>query len=273
LAGGTDLTIVGTGFGSDTAALRINVGSASCAVTSITDVALYCRIEPLSSGLAEPPVAIGTMKSTPGERGARWQWATGKHVLLPSFATPVDWTEAGTTTFIDGWFEAPVDGEVTFMLRQDAVSKLYWSGSDIANRTTTLASVTSVAEHLRKAVKVEKWTTAIQPWRSSSDYNNFIYGTTLLCRSWSTLCEGDVHFRPDSAPDTGRLIRPSRASRERQFFSRASRESSRHMRQARTSFTSLRVCSPITASSSMKCKSSERAHMLEIINWNHGEMP
>ncbi|KOO31606.1 fibrocystin [Chrysochromulina tobinii] len=191
LAGGTDLTIVGTGFGSDTAALRINVGSASCAVTSITDVALYCRIEPLSSGLAEPPVAIGTMKSSPGERGARWQWATGKHVLLPSFATPVDWTEAGTTTFIDGWFEAPVDGEVTFMLRQDAVSKLYWSGSDIANRTTTLASVTSVAEHLRKAVKVEKWTTAIQLWRSSSDYYNF------TC----TLCEGDVHLRPDSAPD------------------------------------------------------------------------
>jgi len=39
LAGGTDLTIFGTGFGADTTALRILVGSASCAVTSVTKAA------------------------------------------------------------------------------------------------------------------------------------------------------------------------------------------------------------------------------------------
>jgi len=173
LAGGTDLTIFGTGFGADTTALRILVGSASCAVTSVTKAAIQCRMEELSNGLDQPPVAIGSARSSPGERGARWQLANGKVMLLPSFATDFgwvpgqlnsqgsvispDWTganAAGTTTFVDGWFEAPVDGDVTFMLRQDVVSKLFWSGSAAASRTTMLANVASV---MQPPVLVERW--------------------------------------------------------------------------------------------------------------------
>lgn len=179
LAGGTDLTIFGTGFGADTTALRILVGSASCAVTSVTKAAIQCRMEELSNGLDQPPVAIGSARSSPGERGVRWQLADGKIMLLPSFATDFgwvpgqlnsqgsvispDWTganAAGTTTFVDGWFEAPVDGDVTFMLRQDVVSKLYWSGSAAASRTTMLANVASV---MQPPVLVERWNNVCAP--------------------------------------------------------------------------------------------------------------
>ena len=121
LAGGADLTITGTGFGSDMSSLMINVGhggsGAKCAVTSITPEALHCRVEPLAynptAQWTEPPPENAAaqrlvrqgLASYASQRGARFQWlddGTGSEpsqggngaMLLPDFSAPLDF-EAG----------------------------------------------------------------------------------------------------------------------------------------------------------------------------------
>ena len=126
LAGGTDLTIEGTGFGSDPAALAIEVAGLPCAVSTITSAALYCRLaaNPAATAPARPTPTTGLgngLASLPGERGARWQWAAGDRsnpkgsLLVPSFSVPThcaagcdDIAAGGTAMVVEGWFEAPV---------------------------------------------------------------------------------------------------------------------------------------------------------------------
>ena len=126
LAGGTDLTIEGTGFGSDPAALAIEVAGLPCAVSTITSAALYCRLaaNPAATAPARPTPTTGLgngLASLPGERGARWQWAAGGRsnpkgsLLVPSFSVPThcaagcdDIAAGGTAMVVEGWFEAPV---------------------------------------------------------------------------------------------------------------------------------------------------------------------
>ena len=125
LAGGTDLTIEGTGFGSDPAALAIEVAGLPCAVSTITSP-LYCRLaaKPAATAPARPTPTTGLgngLASLPGERGARWQWAAGDRsnpkgsLLVPSFSVPThcaagcdDIAAGGTAMVVEGWFEAPV---------------------------------------------------------------------------------------------------------------------------------------------------------------------
>ena len=149
LGGGTDLTIEGVGFGSDAAQLRVLAGDEPCAITSVTESAIHCRLASLSSTaaaqkLSTPPTptsSLGLLASHPGERGARWQWSSSGSMLLPSFEAP--WTATSASAqVIEGWFEAPFSGTVSFLLRRDTVATLKWSGSATAAASVTLASVT-----------------------------------------------------------------------------------------------------------------------------------
>ena len=78
----------------------------------------------------------------------RWQYASGSELLLPTFATRRGWTEIvadGSTTHLDGWFEPPSDGDVTFLLKLDAISALHWSGNETALPLEELAVNPSAA--------------------------------------------------------------------------------------------------------------------------------
>jgi hypothetical protein len=83
LAGGTDLTVSGSGFGSRPHALTVTVGELACDVTTIMPTYFVCRVQPLSDAEATehqtrptPTSALGGLASYPAERGARWQWAS-----------------------------------------------------------------------------------------------------------------------------------------------------------------------------------------------------
>ena len=99
LAGGTDLAILGTGFGADASALKIEVADVACDVRQIRTDGVHCRL-----GLR--PADPAPMGPFAGERGVRWQWAggDGQSMLLPSFAIPSDcahgcasgWSELGS---------------------------------------------------------------------------------------------------------------------------------------------------------------------------------
>ena len=83
LAGGTDVTISGAGFGSDSAAIDVLVGGVPCAVSSMdldgTLSTLTCRVAYRPPGTDElAPMAAG--------RGARWRSA-GTELLLSDFST------------------------------------------------------------------------------------------------------------------------------------------------------------------------------------------
>ena len=130
LAGGADLTIVGTGFGADPTSLTIDVGHLSCQVTEVLTSGVRCRL--VSHPDATPPVrptptaALGELGSIPGERGVRWQWIPTEpnvtsSLLLPSFQIPAGcvvgcsagWPEvvdSGASQVLEGWFEAPLTG-------------------------------------------------------------------------------------------------------------------------------------------------------------------
>ena len=45
LAGGTDITIKGSGFGGDAAALSVSVGGTPCAISALTPSSIYCRVD------------------------------------------------------------------------------------------------------------------------------------------------------------------------------------------------------------------------------------
>lgn len=165
LAGGTDVTIVGVGFGSDREDLHVTVAGVECSVTHITPTAVHCRVQPLAAATADgttaeygeaiPPqaptiqAALGAdLASFPGERGVRWQWlssggATGS-ALLPEFSAPFGWADIagdGTATQLEGWFDSPIDSEAIFALPDNVAARLRWSGSEAVGPVETLASV------------------------------------------------------------------------------------------------------------------------------------
>ena len=142
LAGGSDLTVYGTGFGSNLADVHVTAAGAPCTVTAMQEGAVLCRVASAFEGHAAddgassfvlPAAAIST--SFPGERGVRWSWASGSgagggnaagEMLLPSFQVPI-WSEiagAGSTTRVEGWFEPPQTANYTFLLRLDGASSL-----------------------------------------------------------------------------------------------------------------------------------------------------
>lgn len=110
LAGGTDLTVVGTGFGADVNAIAIHVAGIPCDVLRITTSGVNCRLRSQPSASAPtrltPTAHLGSsLGSFPGERGVRWQWAGASgSMILPSFASPTDcsvgcgsgWSELGS---------------------------------------------------------------------------------------------------------------------------------------------------------------------------------
>ena len=176
LAGGADLTISGTGFGSVSADLKITVGNATCAVTAITPEALHCRVQPLVApinGWTENPPANPAgqafvrqgLVSHPSQRGVRFQWrddGTGTEhshggsgtMLLSDFSAPLDYElgKAGSKGYVEGWFESPVTGGVTFFLSLDAGAgaTLQWSGNDTVAPVETLATTpayTAIADY------------------------------------------------------------------------------------------------------------------------------
>ena len=85
-AGGTDLTVYGSGFGSHTDQLTVHADGAACITSIIDEHALYCRVQPLGTwanavtGAAElPPVpyggaseALSPLRSYISERGVRY---------------------------------------------------------------------------------------------------------------------------------------------------------------------------------------------------------
>ena len=140
-AGGTDLTVAGSGFGSNKTAIRVVVGGAHCAVTELSERSLTCRIEALS---ADAPSAAARLASAPGERGVRWRHGEGDggDVVVDAFATPA-WAPSPTQpSTIDGWFESPCDCDVTFTVRGGgAGATLRWSGGEGAAANEVLAAV------------------------------------------------------------------------------------------------------------------------------------
>ena len=100
LAGGTELTVAGTGFGSDVSALSIDVAGIPCLVTQVQVSGVHCRLGSNAAATAPtrptPTAALGNdLGSFAGERGVRWQWVGAnstreKSMLLPAFAFPTD---------------------------------------------------------------------------------------------------------------------------------------------------------------------------------------
>ena len=95
VAGGTDLTVRGFGFGSNEQALSVSVGGVKCEVLSLAIEGLRCRVKPRQTG----STAVGPF---PGERGVRWEWkaaggngnrvsTTGRRTLLGVASTPDVW--------------------------------------------------------------------------------------------------------------------------------------------------------------------------------------
>ena len=185
LAGGSDLTIAGWGFGSVRSDLSIEVGGIACDVSEITTAGVRCRLQSNPAATApERPTAnvIGSsdsLGSFAGERGVRWQWASSAagdagSMLLPSFTVPMDcaagcssgWSELGasaTTQVVEGWFEAPRTASYMFLLRTDIASTLSWSGNSSATATKTLASASDsdVAAAGGGPAAVEVWNSPV----------------------------------------------------------------------------------------------------------------
>ena len=158
LAGGTELTITGSGFGANPAALSIEVGHLACTVTQLTTTGAICRLASHPAATAPvrptPTATIGSLGSFPGERGVRWQWGGGTpgSLLLPSFSAPMGcadgcssgWKEQnghGTPQVLEGWFEAPLTATYVFMVRTDVTSSLQWSSNETAEIRETLAYI------------------------------------------------------------------------------------------------------------------------------------
>jgi hypothetical protein len=160
LAGGTDLTIQGTGFGANKSSLSIEAGGLPCHVTKLSLSGVQCRLgfhQSSESAPLRPTPTVGSLRSFVGERGVRWQWAaSGRQpagsLLLPTFELPVHcasgcpagWPELGVdgaTQVLEGWFEAPVTATYHFVVRTDVASVLSWSGNETATTAEILASV------------------------------------------------------------------------------------------------------------------------------------
>lgn len=113
LAGGTELTVRGTGFGTDTSAIEIDVGGVPCDVSRIRirGDGVHCRLRWRPTATTPSgPTPTAALASYVGERGTRWQWAQagGRSILLPSFATPSDCASGCGA----GWAELAPSGSV-----------------------------------------------------------------------------------------------------------------------------------------------------------------
>ena len=138
----------------------VQVSSLSASATDFgAPVVAICRVASKSAtqtaaDLATPPTpsdTLGGLASHLSERGARWQWSgtAGDHVLLDSFDAP--WTTTSeTAAIIEGWFEAPATGSVSFLMRRDAIGSLRWSGNETAAPIIPLAGVSTIAADVRR---------------------------------------------------------------------------------------------------------------------------
>lgn len=115
LAGGTELSVAGTGFGSDPAKIAIEVGGLPCDVLAVLPSGVRCQLRSREEAATAPPAAPAptadgtgvSLGSFASERGVRWRWSAGNgtasnatasnatasnttfgSLLLPSFADP-----------------------------------------------------------------------------------------------------------------------------------------------------------------------------------------
>ena len=199
-AGGTDLTVAGSGFGSNKTAIRVVVGGAHCAVTELSERSLTCRIEPLS---ADAPAAAARLESAPGERGLRWRHGEGDggDVVVDAFATPA-WAPSPTQpSTIDGWFESPCDCDVTFTVRGGgADATLRWSGGEGAAASEVLAAVSGGGP---ASAEWPAWPLAAAGWRAAA-----------VSRKVS-LTAGGRYFLRSRAPPAPAAARSARACTHR----------------------------------------------------------
>jgi hypothetical protein len=244
-AGGTDVTIYGTGFGSETEDLRITVGhGARCHVTAITPDAVHCQVETLTApadGVPPPPpkspdaqsVLQQDLTSYPSQRGVRFQWLDdgsgselshggGGDVLLGEFSAPLDYEagRAGSKVYVEGWFEPPVSCGVSFFLRLDGGSAtLQWSGDDSVNPVETLAYTDPSSW-----ASVLVWPTDVSAWNSTAVSRRVDlvagqrYWLALTCTSpanadtstpESGRCAVGARLHTTSAPRKTRLFEPT----------------------------------------------------------------
>ena len=107
VAGGTELTISGSGFGIDAAALSIEVAGVPCVIATLKVGKLTCRLAPINDAASGSAHAMASPLFV-GERGVRWRWtdssagdgasSAGSSLLLPSFALPSHSTAVDTST-------------------------------------------------------------------------------------------------------------------------------------------------------------------------------
>ena len=139
------LTVQGSGFGSQAAALRVSIAGRTCDVSdeSLTHGDRFtCRVGAAAGAGGGAGSGAQPAGEWLGERGARWRLSfagstdggSPSELLLDSFALPTAWgsqPQGEAFSLLEGWFEPPVSGEVSFFLRSDAQAKLYWSGSEV----------------------------------------------------------------------------------------------------------------------------------------------
>ena len=165
LVGGTDLTIYGSGFGYAVEDLVVRVGetAAACVVSRISEVAVFCRVQPLGDWAADIsgsapwvgtpalPLAGASLASHVSERGVRYAPPGGSAVLFNDFfvsaqATLQAGAQPNSVAMLEGWFESPFNGSVTFLLNHGSHAKLYWSGGahDIVKAGEMLATTSGL---------------------------------------------------------------------------------------------------------------------------------
>ena len=151
LAGGAVLTVHGSGFGSAATALRVSIAGSKCIVLeeSLTHGDRFvCRVSAAASASGDASSGAQHESEWLGERGARWRLhsagSTGSsdtpgssdtsELLLDNFALPAAWgpqPQGEASSFLEGWFEPPVSGDVSFLLHSSVQAKLHWSGSEV----------------------------------------------------------------------------------------------------------------------------------------------
>jgi hypothetical protein len=148
-AGGTQLTIRGSGFGYQLADVAVGVGSLRCAVRAVQNDQIECQLEHAPSG-------IMSARGGRGERGVRVDWWDGAAFeTLPQLHAAINATPAGSTLQSDfqfvsesdqggarlrGWLLAPADVDVSFVVwAPKAEAELWWSADETEGRQALLA--------------------------------------------------------------------------------------------------------------------------------------
>ena len=157
LAGGVTLTVRGTGFGNDPAAVNVEVGGVRAARVEFVDP----TEEPSDTMLVtlpqipRPPQAL----DFPQERGVRLQacnasdfhnhlaspppsqpppYSSGESALVESFESIWEWDD-GADTRLSAWFVPPITSSYSLVLRSKHGAELWWSGDDATERLERLA--------------------------------------------------------------------------------------------------------------------------------------